>query len=292
MQPPGGVPLGLEDGLGRPAGQQPRRAGVLERREPQLGPVPGHVGVVPAGPGEAGAVGAGAGEGVEVAAAGQHPRRGRAVERQRHDLVRRFALAPVHLAHADDGGAVRRHPHVGVAQGRRLVRPRRDRNRLLAEPLSVEALVGEVDEEDEVGRGQRPGAATVLVDAGADVDAGGGDVFRGPARRPAHQGHPAALVGPPLAPPDAAVGGQRRRPQPPSRAGHRRRRDRRAPGPVGSDLAHAASFSRRRPRPRPRPRADGACRRRRRSPARRRGGGRSPSGAPAAPTAGHRRRRP
>ena len=54
VQPPGRVPLGLEDRLGRAAGDAPGLAGVRERRQPELGPVPGHVRVVPAGPGDRG----------------------------------------------------------------------------------------------------------------------------------------------------------------------------------------------------------------------------------------------
>ncbi len=222
VQPALGVPLGLEDRLLRPAGDQARVGRVLQRRDPELGPVPGHVRVVPAGPGEPAAVGADPGEGVEVAPGGEHGRLAGAVEREGDDLVLGFALA-VDLAHADDRAPVRGEPHVGVAQGAGALGLGADRDRLLAEALAVEPLVGEVDEEDEVVGDQRPGAAAVLVDAGAGVHPRRRHVFRLAARRPPHQHHAPALGRPPFAPPDGAVAGQLRRRQPPSRLRRRRR---------------------------------------------------------------------
>ncbi len=74
VQPSCGVPGGLEDRLLRAAGEAPGGGRVGERGEPELGPVPGHVRVIPAGPGEQRAVGAESREGIEVAAGGEHLR--------------------------------------------------------------------------------------------------------------------------------------------------------------------------------------------------------------------------
>ncbi len=254
MQLAGGVPLGLEDRLLGAAGDQAGVGHVIQRRDPELGSVPGHVRVVPAGPGEPAAVGADAGEGVEVAPAGEHGRLAGPVEREGDDLVLGFAGA-VDLAHADDGAPVWSEPHVGVAQAGGAVGRGRDRQRLLAQLLPIEPLVAEVDEEDEIVGDQRPGAAAVLVGAGAHVDFGWGHLF-GSADRGrhfirlgvemttaiAHQHHAPALAWPPFAPPDGAVAGQLRRGQPPSRRGDDRGSDRRAPGAVGGDRRHRCSL--------------------------------------------------
>ena len=230
VQPPVAVPRRREDRLASPAGDQARRAPRSLRTlrptyvthrvtkvgasDPELGPVPGHVGVVPAGPADRRAVGGEAREGVEVAAGGDHSRLGRAVDRQRHHLVLRFAVGAVDLAHADDGGAVGRGVHVGIAQRRRALGRRRDRLRLAAQRQPVEAAVGEVGVDDDVGRGEGPGAAAVLVDPGADVGARRRHLFRRAALGPAHQCRAPALGRPSLGPPDGAVGGDR---APPSR---------------------------------------------------------------------------
>jgi hypothetical protein len=241
VQPALGVPLGLEDRLRGAAGDQAGVGRVLERGDPELGPVPGHVRVVPAGPGEPAAVGADAGEGVEVAPAGEHGRLAGAVEREGDDLVLGFAGA-VDLTHADDGAPVGAEPHVGVAQAGGALRLGRDRDRLLAEPLAVEALVGEADEEHEVVGDQRPGAAAVLVGAGAHVDVRRRHRFGLAAGGAAHQHHPPTLGRPPFSPPDGTVAGQLRRRQSPARRGDHSGVDRRAPGAVGGGGGHGRSL--------------------------------------------------
>ena len=139
---------------GRPTPRGRRRrsraaAGSVERRHPQLGPVPGHVRVVPAGQGEPAAVRADPREGVEVAPPREHGRLVGPVERQGDDLVLGFAArratSRTQTTVRPSGASRSRR-----SAGRRALGLGRDRDRLLAEPLPVEPLVGEVDEEDEV----------------------------------------------------------------------------------------------------------------------------------------------
>ena len=224
MQPALGVPLGLEDRLLGPPATRRRVGAVLQRRDPELGPVPGHVRVVPAGPGEPAAVGADPGEGVEVAPGGEHGRLAGAVEGERDDLVLGFA------ARRGPRARRRRVRPSGRAGCRRSAgRPglsgsAADRDRLLAEPLAVEPLVGEVGEEDEVVGDQRPGAAAVLVDAGADVGSRRRHRLRarrrpGAASAPRARPRPAALRAHQTAPSPASCGAARRRPAAATTAG-------------------------------------------------------------------------
>src|SRR6202000_2220939 len=104
-------------------------------------------------------------------------------------------------------------------------------------------LVGDVDVDDELRPEQPPGAAAVLVHAGADVGPGRRHLFRLAAPRAPHQGAAPALGGAPLRPPDGAVGGDRRAAQPPAAARHVGGRDRRAPGSIGSDRGHQMTSS-------------------------------------------------
>ena len=126
-----GAPLRLPDRLARAAGHQPRLVRGVERRHPQLGAVPRHVRVVPAGPRERRAVRAEAREGVEVAARGEHARLAVAVGGQRHQLVRGLAVLAVGLAHAHDQPPVGAHAAVGVADRAGPRRLGRDRPRRL-----------------------------------------------------------------------------------------------------------------------------------------------------------------
>ena len=242
-QPVVRVPGRGEDRLAGARRQRPRRARVARRRHPQLGPVPGHVRVVPAGEGEPEPVRGHPRERVEVVARGDHHGRLRAVERQFDDGVLRFRAAVVDLAHAEERLAVRGQLEVGITERRGLVRLRRDRDRLAAQLQPVDAVVGEVGVDDELRPEHLPGAAAVLVHAGPHVGPGRRHLFRRAALGPPHQGVATALVGPSLGPPDGAVGGQRRAAQPDAAAGDDARLDRRAPGPVGSDLGHQTRSS-------------------------------------------------
>ena len=223
MQPALGVPLGLEDRLVGAAGDQARVGACRPAAPPRARSRPRACSGGPSRSRRASAVGADAGEGVEVAAAGEHLRLAGAVEGR---ATIWFSASPSPWTSRTQttvrpSGA---EPEVGVAQAGRALRLRRDRHRLLAQPLPVEPLVGEVDEEDEVVGDQRPGAAAVLVDAGAHVGALAG-VDRSLAASPAappHQDHAPALGRPPFRPPDGAVAGQGRRRQPPPAVGHHR----------------------------------------------------------------------
>jgi hypothetical protein len=88
-----GVPLGLHDRLVRATddvagwAEPPIRSKV---GHPQVGDIPRHARPVPGQPGKAATIGAGTGGGIEVMAAGHHPRLGRPIHRQRHELIDHF----------------------------------------------------------------------------------------------------------------------------------------------------------------------------------------------------------
>ena len=170
------APLRLPDRLGRAAGHEARLLRSVKRRDPELGAVPRHVRVVPAGPGQLRAVRTEPGERVEVAPRREHARLALAVGRQRDQLVGRLAGA-VGLAHAHDQPPVRAHAAVGVAHRAGLRRLGRDRARRLARIEAVEPLVGEVREEGGV-LVEEPGTAAVLVHSRAHVDLRRGHVLR------------------------------------------------------------------------------------------------------------------
>ena len=146
-------------------------------------------------------VGAHPGRGKEVVARGDDRRLGRAVGGQRDELVDDLVLVP--LADADDR-PVHDDP-VRVTQRARLWRVGRDGARLGSDSVdAVHALIVEVREED------RPvvepvGAAAVLVDAVANVEACRNDVLRLSLPGLEDQ-HRAALVRPRLEPVHAVLG--------------------------------------------------------------------------------------
>ena len=140
MQLSGRAPVGLPKRLAGAAGHQAHFPRSLERGDPQLAPVPGHVRMVPAGVAQHRAIGARARAGIEVAPRGQHPRGALAVGAEGDDLVHGLAV-PVGFAYAHERLAVRRNPAVGVPHRARLGRRRGDRSRLGARFEPVQALV-------------------------------------------------------------------------------------------------------------------------------------------------------
>ena len=144
--------------------------------DPQLRALEREKRMVPGGPGEASSVGADARRRVEVTAATDHPRLGRAVGGKRDELVHRLSPEIVALAHTDDQPSIRGHASVGVAQRVRLGRFGRDRLRLRPGPVeAVHAPVVEARAPDR--RTVAPGRpAAVLVDAASHVEARRHDV--------------------------------------------------------------------------------------------------------------------
>ncbi len=215
--------------------------------------------MVPAQVRELRPVGAHRGRGKEVVARGDDRRLGRAVRGQRDELVDDLVLVP--LADADDR-PVHDDP-VRVAQRARLRRLGRDRARLGPDLVDeVDALVVEVREEDR--RAVEPvGAAAVLVDAVANVEACRNDVLR--LSLPGLEDeHRAALVRPRLEPVHAVLGRFWTIEATPRRTGggDEVRGDRGRPGSVRG-FRHAVGYAdarprcrRRRPGRRPRPRGD------------------------------------
>ena len=172
-------------------------------RDHALGPVPGHVRVVPARPGQAPSVRREARRGHEVGPAGQlhHARRvvrGRPVERDRDERVDRLpVLERVILADADQAVARRVEAHVRVAPAT----DRRKRCRRPVRPDAQQPSRREVGDDDQVtGREVRPSA--VLVDAGPDVEPGRADVADPIRAAPSNQGLATVILGPPLQPGD------------------------------------------------------------------------------------------
>ncbi len=226
-----GAPLGLHDGLGRTAGDQPRAVEVIEVGDPQLRALPRHPGVVPRQPRDPPPVGRDAGRGEEVVPADQDPRLARAVGRDRDEVVDVLGLGEA-LADAQGQAAVGRHAAVGVADAERPVRLGRQRARL-AVVLAVDALVGAVGEEHRAAV-DRERAAAVLVHARAHVEAGRGHVGRRRPRRPGDDHAAAVLVRVDLRPVDDAAGDRHQVIAPAVVAGDRGAVDRRLPGTVWS----------------------------------------------------------
>ena len=184
--------LGLDDRFVRSARGQDRLAeGPVrpDRRDPQAGRVPGHVGVVPLEPGEPRPVRGDARRRDEVGPRDEDARVAVAVERHVDDLVDRLALAAVILADRDEAAARGVEPEIGVAPraGRRDRDGGRDPG---VEP--VEPAVGAVGEgHDAAGDGIR--AAAVLVDPGPDRDRRVGQVRDRAVRGRPDQDPPAGL---------------------------------------------------------------------------------------------------
>ncbi len=228
----------IQDVVGRPRRLHDRFASAARRLadlgqsavgadfgRPQPGAVPGHVGMVPAEPGEVLAVGAEARRAEEIVAFGQHPARTLTVQAERHDAVHGLALAAMVLAHREDAAAAQVGLEIGIAQAA----GRGQRLRCLARSQPVQPLVGEIDRDDHAIAHQ-PGAAAILVHAGADIEARRGDVGA-TVRALRHQHGAAGFLRPRLGPVDhAAV--ERRLAEPDLRRRHQLRRDRRAPRSV------------------------------------------------------------
>ena len=261
-----GVEAGLLDRLGRggvAAGDEAwgdRQPALVEVGEPELGGVPGHVGVVPAQPGELRAVGREPGTAVEVGAGDEFDGwlrgggpvgcgRGQRNRDQGGDLLAARGVGT--LLDGEQAAAVRVGGEVGVVGA--VGRGQGDRRAGAGE---VDALVLEVDEgvgelaraasrqrawcgrDARVPRAEAEGAAAVLVDAAADVVAGRRQCFGG-AVRPAADEHVApAFVGAPLDPADA-VAGRGDVVDAACSLGDAASRDRRRPGAVGGRLAVA-----------------------------------------------------
>jgi len=262
-----GGPLGLEDRLAGAAGDELGFEQGAVRGEPggeELRPVPRHFRVVPREPEQPRAVGAEAGMREEVVpryedlpgvaggagilrSSPRSPRAGAGiagvrVSRQRDgdDLVHPHRVdlrPPVVFPHADETPAGFVQDEIGVAQGgrgyavARLRRLRRDRPRLPARSLEIEALIGEVDE-DHALAADEIGAAAVLVDARADADVARRQLLD-PIRGAAHENAAPALGGPAFQPVEGSAA-RRQASEPETGGRDAAGRDRRGPGSVGS----------------------------------------------------------
>jgi hypothetical protein len=165
MQDALGVPLGLHDRLVRAAGDV---AGWAEPPiwskvgHPQVGAIPGHPRSVPGQPGKAAAIGAGTGGGVEVMAAGHHPRLGRPIGGKGHELVDQvrtlmaFPYTHQQLARGHQS-------QVGVAHAHRRRGHTSDRHRIALPIDAVQALVVLITGEQRPAR-WKIGPAAILVD--------------------------------------------------------------------------------------------------------------------------------
>ena len=191
--------------------------------------------MVPGEPGQAVALGREARRGEEVVAVDEDGGFALAVERQRDDRVDRLAGTTVILADRQQAPATRVEAQVGETLGAL----GRDRDRWLGPigRLAVEAAVREVREDDRP-RGDGQGAAAVLVDAVADVEARRGDVADNAVRREADDGASPLLGRSALEPQDVATV------DPDLREGGRAAQhvldaDRRRPAPVRRDRRSA-----------------------------------------------------
>ncbi len=228
-----GTPRGLEDRLDRELAGHESRVGDRpvggEVADPELAPIPRHPGEIPRGPRELRTVGCDAGRRVEVAAAGDDRGFGRTVGRQHHELVHDlFAL--VTLADADPSQAVGRDPSVRVSMS--ALGLRRDRRRLGARILPVEALILEATE-DQAASMDRVRPAPVLMDPGPDVEAFRGHVDRGRVRIAGDHDRATCFGRAHLRPPQQPVL-EPELTEPDSRPGEQRCGDRRRPAPVRS----------------------------------------------------------
>ncbi len=172
-------PLRLIDRLGRPAGHPPRvrrRAVRSQVGDNELRPVPRHIRVIPLHPRHLCAVRTDTREGVEISTRPDHDRLGRAIGRERHDLVDRLTLGRMPLADTDNRPAVRRQLHVGVAQAGWDLWRGGNRDRIIATISTVKPLVGVITEERDILRDHIRRSA-IFVDARAGIRIGRVDVF-------------------------------------------------------------------------------------------------------------------
>ncbi len=238
-------PVGLRDGLPGAAGDGP---GVVQGAvgadvgEDQFGAVPRHAGMVPGEPGR-------------VSPVGREPRPGH----EPVPVVGEFAYgAPVlgggavqryggqdtaHVGGPVTGELLQHAPHLAPLRPEQRLRPAqagahrghgRERTRLAARVAAVEALVGEVHEDQQrpvlAGQGG-PRVSAVLDDAAAHVPRRGQHRLLPAVGVPPHQGAPAALAGARLGPPHL-VADEAHVLRVPVVRGGQGRVDRRGPGPV------------------------------------------------------------
>ncbi len=208
------------------------------RGDPQVGAVPGHVGVVPGDPREPAPVRAWSRRREEVVPRRHHDLPSRTSCADAHDLVhdRRRATLAVRLPHAHHEARTGHEPCVRVADrpgARRLVR---QRDRFGPCALPPQALVCPV-REDHARPLDRVRAPAVLVHGRADREPRGCDLVRLAGTVSPHEDDAALLLRPALEPVDeiaACRDGAEPRPRGrDSLGGHRR-----APGSVGSDHGH------------------------------------------------------
>jgi hypothetical protein len=240
-------PLGLEHGLGDRPGEHARGtrpAGVGEVGDPELGAVPGHLRMLPGDIGQSSAVGREPRVGDEAGSADDRPDArqvggGGPVEGHGHDVAR-HRPGPVRLAHGDHlVAADAQLAEAGLAA--RLGRDRGEGHRRRGALVeAVEPLVAELREDEGAGIRHGPGAAAVLVHAGAGVPGLRQHVDRCAVRPGPPHGEPSALVGPLLEPPHLVAD--------PGPAGDRMplarelpRGDRRDPGSVGGRGHHGTT---------------------------------------------------
>ena len=138
--------------------------------DPQLGAIPGHVGVTPFEPSEPRIVGAEARRGVEIVAEDQRAERTRAVDRDVDQCIDRLVGAGlVVLADPDHAAPRRIHSAVRITQPSWLRWSFGDRDRLSCALLSVQPLVGIIAEINNTAADQIR-AATIFMDPAADVE--------------------------------------------------------------------------------------------------------------------------
>jgi hypothetical protein len=208
MQDALGVPLGLHDRLVRAASdvagwaEPPVRGDV---GHPQVGAIPGHARAVPGQPGKAATIRARTGGGVEIMAAGHHPRLGRPIHRKRHQLVD-HVLTLMALPHTHQQLARGHKAQVGVAQVPQRRRLRRDRHQIMLPIDAVQALVALVTGEQRPAR-WKVSPATILMDPRAHIEPGGDGVGGARTFGPADHHGPAALGGTGLQPVDGLAAG-------------------------------------------------------------------------------------
>ena len=160
----------------------------IERRDPELGAVPGHVGMIPREPRESPSVGARPGIRVEIMAARQNgDRSAGAIDRD--ELVQRFPVGiGMVLANAHEPATLRIESNVRVAPGAGA----REGLGLRSGGLVIQPIIAEVSEPD-LAAHNRERAAAVFVHARSHVEGRRGDVRNVPVRR-APDEHVATLL--------------------------------------------------------------------------------------------------
>ena len=176
-----------------------------ELADPELGPVPGHLRMVPRGPDQVTTIGAQPWIRDEVMSAHQHDGLARPVCRETDDLVSCLDPFGVGLADAVESTPVGGELEVGVPKSARAVRLRADGCGPASDPLPVHALVFEVRKEDGAA-GRSVGAASVLVNQRPGVVAGRRHVGDGTVGRAPHDHAATALHRARLDPVEVLIG--------------------------------------------------------------------------------------